>query len=70
MKKFALFPALLGTDQLVPLDGRWSTFTCQLKVEEQAERLNKHWYKHNPITKAQICVGRIANPTIIKEWSF
>lgn len=66
MKKFVLFPELLGSDQLYPCDGRWSNATCVDKAREHAKTLSKT--RHFIITIGHLCVGSILSPTVVKNF--
>ena len=52
MQKFAIFPALMGSDQLLPLDGRWNYDSIRAACIKQASRLrNLH---NSKILRAEI----------------
>lgn len=65
--KHIIFPQILGTDQFMHCDGRWGMPRIKAEAKKQADRLNKH-YKHRPITKAQLCGGKVSCPNVIAEF--
>jgi len=68
MRQFIIFPEAGGSDQLLPLDGRWGRARIEEAAQEQADRLNAHIYKNRPIRKVQLCAGSVASPTVLREW--
>lgn len=59
--KYAIFPALLGSDQMLPLDGRWGSERIRSAVVERSVYLSK-LHPHTKIRRAEIWQGtRISN---------
>ena len=58
MMQFALFPALLGSDQLVRLDGRWGRHRVRQAVADQAARLSR-LHPSTPICRAVVYRGQL-----------
>lgn len=56
MKLFAIFPALIGSDQLLPLDGRWGQERIRRAVVEQARRLQR-LHRTTKLRRAEIYRG-------------
>lgn len=42
MKQYALLTGILGSDQLVRLDGRWNRFSTRKACIEHARRVKRH----------------------------
>lgn len=66
MSKFVLFPELMGTDQLLPVDGRFGLERIKMEVRQHTHNLRKI---HPTITRAQLCSGRIVSPNILHSWN-
>lgn len=58
MRKFAIFPALLGSDQLLHLDGRWGYQRIRRAVLEQAAR-HSRFRPSIKIRRAEIRCGEV-----------
>jgi len=63
-RQFVLYTGLLGSDQFLPLDGRWSIRTAAQKAREHLARLRKHIYPGLE-TGFQICCGSIRQPHVL-----
>lgn len=62
MRQFAIFPAIMGSDQLLLLDGRWNTNSIRKACIQQAKRIQK--FHSTKILRAEIYSGnRIFNAT-------
>lgn len=57
MRLWVLFTGLIGSDQFLPLDGRYSVTTACRKAREHLARLRKHLYP-NLATGFQVCRGQ------------
>jgi len=67
MKRFIIFPEILGSDQLYIGDGRWSESTLINVAREHAKNLNKNLNKG--IKRIQLCSGSLLYPVVLKEFS-
>jgi hypothetical protein len=65
MKQFVLFTGLLGSDQLLPIDGR---FGRERAIQEANNHASNLLRLHNKIGKAKLCRGTIKNHRVLCEW--
>lgn len=65
MKQYILFPEIMGSDQLLHLDGRWGMYRIKAAVKEC---LHRKRFVMPRVTRAQLCRGPLRNPTIIREF--
>ena len=66
MSKFVLFPEIMGSDQLLPVDGRFGLERIKMEAADHVHRLRNI---HLTITRAQLCAGRVSDPSILHSWN-
>ena len=71
MTKFVLFPNLTGSDQLLPIDGRWCRFRIYHEVCHHILNSKRNFPHKAEAMKAavQVCSGSVTNPNVMWEFS-